>query len=223
MWDPEFYLNLSLCSHRLDGSWVCYLELQSWQSVRSLILSEPISLFSQVGGFLGLLLWASILIVYEILDFIWTFLSVLTVWRIPGSVTWSFNPHCLWDPGFYLNISLWSHRFEASWICYLELQSSLSVRSLILSEPISLFSQVGGFLGLLLWVSILTVCGILDFILTFLSIFTGWRIPGSVTMSFNPHCLWDPRFHCFGAACRVGSEENTRKGHTRSRNGEGDK
>ena len=46
----------------------------------------------------------------------------------------------------------------------MELQSSLIVRFLISSESFSLLSKVGGFLGLLLGVSILTVCEILDFI-----------------------------------------------------------
>ena len=116
-----------------------------------------------MGGFLGFLLGVSILTVCEILDYIWTFLFVHTGWRISGSVTWSFNPYCLWDPGFSLNLSVCSHRLEDFWVCYLELQSSLSVRYWILSEPFS--------------------------------IFTGWRIPGPVTWSFNPHSLWDTGFH----------------------------
>ena len=50
-------------------------------------------------------------------------------------------------------------------VYYLEVQSSSFVRFWVLSEHFSLFSQVGGFLGLLLGASILTVCEILDFIL----------------------------------------------------------
>ena len=111
------------------------LELQYPLFVRYWILSEPFFLFSQVEWSLGLLLEASILTIYDILDFIWTFLSILTGWMIPGSVTWRFNPHCLWDPRFYLNLSHWSHRLRDCWVCYLKLQSSLFVIFLILCEP----------------------------------------------------------------------------------------
>ena len=58
-------------------------------------------------------------------------------------------------------------------ICYLELQSLMSVKSWILSEPFCLFTQVGGFLDLLLGASILTVCEILDFILV--AVIAAWN------------------------------------------------
>ena len=47
------------------------------------------------------------------------------------------------------------------------------MRFWFLSESFSLFSQVGGFLGLLLGASILTVCEILDFILV--AVVAAWK------------------------------------------------
>ena len=166
----------------------------------------------------GSFIEASILIVCEILNFIWIFLSVVTGGRIPGSGTRSFNPYCLWDSGYYLNLSLCSNMLVHSWVFYLEFQTSLSVRSSLLSESFCLFSQVGGFLGLLLEALILTVCKILDFIWTFLSVYTGWRVPGSVTWSFSSHCLWDPRFYPAGCGCSVEREKSKCRGATSSSN-----
>ena len=56
--------------------------------MRFWILSEPFCLFTQVGGFLGLLLGASVLTVCEILDFI--MLAVAAIWnekKTKGQVT----------------------------------------------------------------------------------------------------------------------------------------
>ena len=150
-----------------------------------------------------LLLRASIFTVCEILDFIWTFLIAHTGGRIPGTLTRSLNSNSLWDSGFYMSLS---HRIKDFWVCGLEYQILLSVRSWILSEPFSLLTQVGGYLGLLLGASIRTVCEILDFIWIFLSVLTGGRIPGSVTWSFNPDSLWDPRFHPAGCGYSVERE-----------------
>ena len=81
-----------------------------------------------------------------------------------------------------MNLSVFSHRLEDSWVCCLELQSSLCVRSWIFSEPFCLFTQVGGFLGLLLQSSILTVCEILDFIvLAVAAIWNEKKTKGQVT------------------------------------------
>ena len=130
----------------------------------------------------GSVIGASILTVCGILNFIWTFPSVLTGRRIPGFVTMSSNPHCLWDPRFYLNISLCSYKLEDFWVCYLALPSSLSMGSWIFSELFSLFSQVGGFLGLLLGASILTVCEILDFIvMAVIAVWDQKKMRGRVT------------------------------------------